>query len=418
MIGRFFDWGRAEALLFFAFRPWLVLVGAMMIAGASWPRRYALYALFLLVAGLGEASLLVPMGAADPWPEMLRGWAAGALMAVLFDLFIQTGGRFGKRRGKFAATLVLAFALLIPGTLRPYEAIILEQPRQGVSSNALPVVTVLTSLPIVWGEAGPFEPGAGPAQSWRELQREFTLRPIDYIDSESLRSTRLILLAQPRQLSPQELVALDEWVRGGGRILILADPVLLWPSPLPPGDVRRPISTNMLTPLLSHWGIAVRPGDDVVRIHRLDDRQLRMAGTGTLSSENRNCRQEASFVLDCGIGRGRAIVVADADLLHDSTFVAQGSPSPRRHDRLSDNMLAVADWLDRLHGTARERLAGKVEWAKAGFERKQAVLTASLPIAVTFVLALLAGLWRARNSPTYPQGRHQVSDPELTAKRH
>ena len=248
LIGRFFDWGRAEALLFFAFRPWLVLVGAMMIAGAGWRRRYALYALFLLVAGLAETLLLMPMGAANPWPEMLRGWAAGALLAVFFDLFIQTAGRFGKDRGRFAASLVLAFGLLIPGALRPYETIILDQPGQSVSSNARPAVTVLTSLPIVWGEAGPFEPGAGPAQSWLELQREFTLRPIDYIDSENLHSTRLILLAQPRQLAPEELVTLDAWVRGGGRILILADPALLWPSRLPLGLSDRVVRSLCLAP--------------------------------------------------------------------------------------------------------------------------------------------------------------------------
>ena len=402
LIGRFFDWGRAEALLFFAFRPWLLLVAAMAFSTVGWKRRYAFYAFALLTAGLAESMLLMKLGASDPWPEMLRGWAAGASLVILFDLAIQSAARFGKRKGKVAVSIILVLVMLIPGALRPYERLVLGRETAGPTAER-PEVTVMTSLPIIWGEKSPFDPGSGPSASWRALQQEFTLRPVDFLDSESLSETRLMLIAQPRQLSPQELVRLDEWVRGGGRTLILADPALAWPSDMPPGDVRRGISTNMLTPLLSHWRIEVGETDKAVRTHRLGDRQLLLAGSAGLISRNPACRQEASFVLDCRIGRGRAIVVADADLLHDSTSIPDGSESAQRHDRLSDNVPAIADWLDRLGRTRRQRSAGRVEWADPHFSRGSAVATASLAVAAVLLLALLTTILRRRNSQTYPQ---------------
>ena len=149
LIGRFLDWGRAEALILFAFRPWLLLIAAMRMAAARWQTRYLLYALALIVAGLSETLLLAGLGAASPWPEMLRGWAAGAMLAVIFDLAVQAGCRFGGKRGKYAATIALALLLLVPGALRPYEAIVLGGAGGTVSTDR-PAVTVMTSLPIVW----------------------------------------------------------------------------------------------------------------------------------------------------------------------------------------------------------------------------------------------------------------------------
>ena len=395
LIGRFLDWGRAEALILVAFRPWLLLIAAMRMAAARWQTRYLLYALALIVAGLSETLLLAGLGAASPWPEMLRGWAAGAMLAVIFDLAVQAGCRFGGKRGKYAATIALALLLLVPGALRPYEAIVLGGAGGTVSPDR-PAVTVMTSLPIVWGEKGALGGGA-PSASWLALGREFTLRPIDFLDGSSLGRARLMLLAQPRLLAPEELVAFDLWVRGGGRALILADPALAWPSVLPPGDVRRPVAINMLTPLLAHWRITVGPAVEGPRIHQIGKRQLRLAGAGTLASDHPGCRQEAPFVLDCRIGRGRAIIVADADLLHDSTSMPSGSASAERHDRLSDNVPAVADWLDRLAGISRERAQGDVQWADPGASRGAAVLKASQPIALALALALIC-LWLSRRA--------------------
>ena len=65
-------------------------------------------------------------------------------------------------------------------------------------------------------------------------------------------------MAQPLAQPAEDLVALDDWVRGGGRVLLLADPMLEWPSKRPLGDPLRPPPMFMDTGLLAHWGLAAR----------------------------------------------------------------------------------------------------------------------------------------------------------------
>lgn len=84
-------------------------------------------------------------------------------------------------------------------------------------------------------------------------------RPLDRIDITSLRGISALVIAQPRLLQPAELVALDDWLRRGGRAVIFADPLLLWPSALPLGDPRRPPLTSLLDPLMAHWGLRLEP---------------------------------------------------------------------------------------------------------------------------------------------------------------
>ena len=50
----------------------------------------------------------------------------------------------------------------------------------------------------------------------------------------------LLLAAQPQALTAERLVALDDWVRAGGRLVLLADPSLRWESSRPLGDRFRP----------------------------------------------------------------------------------------------------------------------------------------------------------------------------------
>ena len=394
-----FGWGRAEALLFFFVRPWLLLAAAVRIAESRWPRRFSLYALALIAAGLGESLFLSAMGAADPWPEMLRGWAAGALLAVLFDGGIQLGCRLARRTGKLLAAAALALLLVAPGGLGPYEWVALG-PTAPARQAERPRLVVLTSLPLVWGESGPFDPNSRPAASWQALEAEFDARAIDYVDTESLMASRLMLLAQPRLLSPEELVRIDSWVRQGGAILILTDEALVWPSALAPGDPRRPVAINMLGPLLTHWGVTVDPPDrPETRTYdlRMGDstRRLELVGAGRLRTSSGDCRPEASFLLSCRIGRGPAIIVADADLLHDSTWVGPGARGGEKHMRRSDNPLALADWLDRLSGIERRRALGTVQWADPAADRRWALLLGAIPSLVFLLLALAAARLRA-----------------------
>ena len=69
-------------------------------------------------------------------------------------------------------------------------------------------------------------------------------------------------MAQPRAQPAEDLVALDNWVRGGGRVLLLADPMLEWPSERPLGDPFRPPPTFADTGLLAHWGLKLDAPDE------------------------------------------------------------------------------------------------------------------------------------------------------------
>ena len=67
------------------------------------------------------------------------------------------------------------------------------------------------------------------------LSARFRVTPISTTSSEELAKVRLLLMAQPQAQTPENLVALDEWMRAGGRLLLLADPLLEWSSTRPLG---------------------------------------------------------------------------------------------------------------------------------------------------------------------------------------
>lgn len=123
-------------------------------------------------------------------------------------------------------------------------------------------------------------------------------------------------MAQPRPLAPQENVALDRWVRGGGHLLLFADPMSTWESRFGLGDRRRPLDTVLLSPILAHWGLALRfdPGQSgELRENTGTGLPVRLAGAlVALPGAAPACRIEAAgLVAACRIGKGRALIVAD-----------------------------------------------------------------------------------------------------------
>ncbi|MEA1015692.1 Gldg family protein [Sphingosinicella sp. LY1275] len=392
-LGRFFDWGRAEALLFFAFRPWLLLMAAAAVGGWPWRRRLFFYTLALVLAAVGESLFLLSLGATEPWAEMLRGLAGGALLALAFDLVIQALLRLS-RWGRWVGAAMIGALLLVPGSLQPYESLVLAETARR-PDPARPELMLMTALPIVWGEGGAFDPSSRPALAYRMLEEEFRVRPLDLLDDKELARGGLLLLAQPRVLAPQELVALDAWIRRGGRALILTDPLLVWPSDLPLGDSRRPPPTSWLGPLLGHWGLRLdRPsaGDLVVR-DLASGRRLALAAPGSFVRERGDCIVAPDrLTARCPLGRGAAWLVADADLLRDALWAGPGQG--RRHERLADNPLVLADWLDGLAGLKRERLSGDVQWLRADPGQVPTLLLGLLPAVLALIAAFLAARLR------------------------
>jgi hypothetical protein len=211
---------------------------------------------------------------------------------------------------------------------------------------------LMTGLPLVWGEKGPFESGPTASTAYLSLSGNFRIRPVDVLDSRSLDSSKVLFLAQPHRLAPAELAALDGWIRGGGRALILTDPMLTWPSELPLGDIRQPPPTGLLAPLLNHWRLTLdgpeAPGEVDAR---WNGGRIVMDSPGRLRSSSSDCAvAPGGWTALCRLGRGAVRVVADADLLRDSTWAPNGLGHP-----VADNPQVIAEWLDSLAGTSRSR---------------------------------------------------------------
>ena len=115
------------------------------------------------------------------------------------------------------------------------------------------MLLLLTSLPLLFGEGFAVKDAGSPAL--KALETRYRVVPISVTDPAELAKGRLLLMAQPLAQPAEDLVALDQWVRGGGRMLLLADPALEWPSERALGDPLRPLPMFMDTGLLGHWGL-------------------------------------------------------------------------------------------------------------------------------------------------------------------
>jgi hypothetical protein len=274
-----------------------------------------------------------------------------------------------------AAAPLAAAALTLsstPGSATPLPPTPMPVPRE-----AKPRVLLMTALPLIWGDRGAFDPSSRPAASYRALQARFDMAPVDVLDAKALAGAKLLLLAQPRWLAPHELVAIDEWVRGGGAALILSDPHLDWPSPLPLGDVRRAPPVGLLDPLLSHWGVTLAGGPVGPRIEMVEGRRLTLFSPGTLTAAQ-NCTPKSGVLLRCRVGRGRAILIADADLLRDDLWDGEAA-------------MVIEGLLDELAGIKQPG-----QGAAAAPDRGPRISPAALIVLGIAFALVAAGLWRRR----------------------
>jgi hypothetical protein len=190
-------------------------------------------------------------------------------------------------------------------------------------------VSLLTALPLIWGEGDAGEllnGGGGRSATLKALDDEFHVRAIDTISAKTL-GRSIAVLAQPRRLAPHELVAFDTWLRDGGQALIFADPELLWPSRYAPGDVRRAPPVTLLDPLFAHWGVALGDSDRGERVAKVGALTIATMAAGTWTGPQ-TCVAPDPLVLDCRIGKGRAILVGDADMLDARLWQRTGANNP------------------------------------------------------------------------------------------
>jgi ABC-type uncharacterized transport system len=206
---------------------------------------------------------------------------------------------------------------------------------QSEDSGAKPTLGLMTTLPLQWSEGGIEADLAKDAKAhpaYARLQQQYDVRPIDNFDTLDKDRVDVLVLAQPRALSPAELVKLDGWVRAGGRLVVFADPALQWGSLYPLGDKRRPLFTTMLSPLFAHWGLELvlpMTGQEAITLLEIDGLTLRTQTPGEwiekAGESTGSCQiLEHRIVADCKIGQGRALLVSDADLLDTVYWEGQG----------------------------------------------------------------------------------------------
>ncbi|MEH3107425.1 MAG: hypothetical protein PGN09_09120 [Sphingomonas fennica] len=318
---------------------------AAVVAPQPARHRLACGAAALTLATLGDSAVAILWGAPPPFADAARGVGAGLLW---WAILVAAAAVFRSRAMLLAAGIA---ALLVPGVLPLWQRAVA---RPDPPAADPPAVAVLSGLPLFWGDAR-------ERASAAVLGRRLALHPIDSPDAATLARHRLLLIAQPRPPGPAGLVAIDGWLRAGGRAVILTDPALRWAGDRRPDDPLHPPETDGLAPLLAHWGL--RLAEDRPQVAPLDvgRRRLLLVDPGRfVATAPGACRTYArGRMADCAIGRGRALLIADADLLHPDAWIGAGTD---RAQRLADNVVFVADLAEGLGG--RRRHAAAVDWRR------------------------------------------------------
>lgn len=208
-------------------------------------------------------------------------------------------------------------------------------------------VMLFSSLPLIWGESAALGDMLGDKEAphWFRagLEARGKLLPLDSLEDTALAGSNTMIMAQPRALAPGENVAIDDWVRGGGRLLLFADPALTWHSAFAIGDKRRPLDTVLLSPILDRWGLELRYDEDQPAGQRLiglgGGEEMFVNQAGQLIARpggQADCRIVAEVLAECSVGKGRVVIAADAALLEP----AEDAEEAKLRQTLLDELLA------------------------------------------------------------------------------
>jgi hypothetical protein len=322
-------------------------------------RRRAMLAALLAIA-VSQALLAWLLAGSAAWGQGALVLAAGAAAAWLSDALVQ-------RHAWPRPVRAVIAAMALGGWFVAGHTLLARLYLPAAPAANAPVVTMLTGLPLRWSDGDMTAMIATGAQEDPALARIEAAGPVRLVDSLADHVPPpggTLLLAHPRALAPRDLVAVDAFVRGGGRAVILADALSGWPARHPLGDPRNPPVTSLLTPLLDHWGItlgAAPVGEAAARNYDVDGARLRLFSAGRFERLPPTCTAFAGGrVAHCPIGAGEAWLVGDADLLFAPLWrpAVPGADHLRRADTM--------EWLDaRLRGAAAGSAALRPLWIRA-----------------------------------------------------
>ncbi len=236
-----------------------------------------------------------------------------------------------------------------------------SQTSNSAQNDNLPKLGLMTSLPLYWpldADFGDLASGASETP-WQRvaLEKSYALEPLDTLSpipalkeggeaTDPLAGLEQLAVVQPRGLSPSDNVALDEWVRAGGKLLLVLDPALTGEYDLPLGDPRRPVGPALIPPVLARWGLSMSFDEaqalEAVEV-ALGERRILLELFGTLTVEKAagvQCDLTAGdTVARCDVGKGRVTVLADAAVFEFPIEAREGStPLKEGQDPLSQIM--------------------------------------------------------------------------------
>ena len=145
-----------------------------------------------------------------------------------------------------------------------------------LSEPEKPRIGVITELPVMGAPAQ----GAQPWSVMRQLQQLFD---VEMVDTDKLKhidkNMQVLLLIHPKNLSTDVQYALDQYVLGGGHLVVFVDP-FSESDPAPLIDDATSATNNHssnLPRLFADWGVSFNP--DQVVLDRARALQIELAGT-------------------------------------------------------------------------------------------------------------------------------------------
>jgi hypothetical protein len=250
--------------------------------------------------------------------------------------------------GSLAAGLVVALALLLARPLLPGHSPTASPPPAAAAFEDERPRTALglhTGLPVYRPLNLGLEAlarGEGEVPWQREaIERRHRLVPLDTLSPvpgltpedpqvDPLQRLSRLAVIQPRGLSPADNVALDDWVRGGGRLLLVLDPMLTGDYELPLGDPRRPNAVALIPPVVERWGLEVvfdETQGSAPRFAAFPGGTLPLALAGELrrlDGQGEACAFAADRALaSCPVGEGSVTLLADAALFEHEALARE-----------------------------------------------------------------------------------------------
>ena len=224
---------------------------------------------------------------------------------------------------------------------------------------------LMTSLPLYWPLGAAMEDIAGgtAVMPWQRtaLEAAYAIEPLDTLasvpgispdapETDPLAGLGRLAVIQPRGLSPADNVALDDWVRRGGRLLLVLDPMLTGEYEAPLGDPRRPVDSALVPPVVARWGMAVsfdEAQEPAVTQAPLGEGTLPLALAGRIAitaPAAGQCRLLAEgAAARCDVGKGQVTLVAEQaptrQALEQASFAADVErEAPPREPRVAPRL--------------------------------------------------------------------------------